>query len=499
VTSTAQEADAAQPALEASPSRLPSHVDPTAWRATRPLGGPWGRHAAIAHRTWWTPVRWLLAMTIVTLMLGFAQKSPCTTGNWVGHKQYTHFCYSDVVPLWSDERLDVGAVPYRDTGVEYPVLTGAFMWLTADLTRGVHSIVSSWNELIVFGVLTAVLLAVCGLVVTAATALTNRRRPYDAAIFALSPLLVFHAFSNWDLLAMAFMAGAMWAWARKRPILAGALIGLGTAAKLYPGLLLVAIGILAVRTRRFADPAWTLVSAVLVWCAANVPLAIAYNKGWWQFYGFSIERPTERSTFWAIGKTLADSTVKANDAPFWKPPGIAVALALVAALAIVAVLGLAAPVRPRLAQLAFLCVLAFLLTTKVWSPQYSLWLVPLIALARPRWRLTLVWQFTEIAVWIVTLTLLLGYDVPDHGVSYGWLILLLLIRDGLLLGIAGLIVREMWHPWLDVVRVDGVDDPTGGVFDQAPDYWTRNLSDEQLLDLVEEDDAAQMDQMDLRK
>ena len=61
-------------------------------------------------------------------------------GDWTGNKQYTHFCYSDVVPLWSDERLDVGAVPYRDTAVEYPVLTGGFMWLTADLTRGVHAI-----------------------------------------------------------------------------------------------------------------------------------------------------------------------------------------------------------------------------------------------------------------------------------------------------------------------------------------------------------------------
>ncbi len=59
-----------------------------------------------------------------------------------GNKQYTHFCYSDVVPLWSDERLDVGAVPYRDTRVEYPVLTGAFMWVTADLTRGVHALSS---------------------------------------------------------------------------------------------------------------------------------------------------------------------------------------------------------------------------------------------------------------------------------------------------------------------------------------------------------------------
>jgi uncharacterized membrane protein len=154
-------------------------------------------------------------------------------------------------------------------------------------------------------------------------------------------------------------------------------------------------------------------------------------------------------------------------------------------------LGLAAPVRPRLAQLAFLAVLAFLLTTKVWSPQYSLWLVPLIALARPRWRLTLIWQFVEIMVWIATLTILLGYDVPDHGISYGWLMILLLVRDGLLIGLAALVVREMWRPWLDVVRTDGVDDPSGGVFDHAPDYWRRDLSDEELLDLA--DESAQVD------
>ena len=430
--------------------------------AARILGGAWGRHAGVAKRTWWTPVRWLLVMTLVTLLLGFAQKSPCASGEWTGHKQYTHFCYSDVVPLWSAERLDVGAVPYRDTGVEYPALTGAFMWLTADLTRGVHAVTSSWSELITFVVLTTLLLALCALVVTAATALTNRYRPYDAAIFALSPLLVFHAFSNWDLLAMAFTSGALWAWARERPVLAGALIGLGTAAKLYPIFLLVALAILAVRTRRYADPLWAALAAGFAWCAANVPLAIAYHDGWWAFYKLSIERPTERSTFWAMARTLTDGSVADADAPYWVPSGLAVALALLAGLTLVAVVGLAAPVRPRLAQLVFLCVLAFLLTTKVWSPQYSLWLVPLIALARPRWRLALIWQFVEILVWIVTLTVLLGYDVHDHGINYGWLMLLLVIRDGLLIALAALVIREMWRPWLDVVRVDGADDPGGG-------------------------------------
>jgi uncharacterized membrane protein len=163
---------------------------------------------------------------------------------------------------------------------------------------------------------------------------------------------------------------------------------------------------------------------------------------------------------------------------FWVPPGLAVGFALVGALALVVALGLSAPVRPRLAQLAFLAVLAFVLTTKVWSPQYSLWLVPLIALARPRWRLTLVWQFTEIAVWMATLTILLGYNDSSHAISYGWLVLILLVRDGLLVALAVLVVREMWRPWLDVVRTNGVDDPSGGVFDRAPDYWARLLPDE---------------------
>ncbi|PZS19648.1 MAG: hypothetical protein DLM57_03615 [Pseudonocardiales bacterium] len=451
----------------------PTHTDPTAVRASRILGGVWGRHAGVAPGSWWTPMRMVMAMTCFTLLLGFAQKSPCASGQWTGNKQYTHMCYSDVVPLWSDERLDVGGVPYRDTAVEYPVLTGGFMWLTAELTRGVHAIDSQWTELVIFGALTALLLGACGLMVTAGTAQTARRRPYDAAIFALSPLLVIHAFSNWDLLAMALTSAALWAWARRQPVLAGTLIGLGAAAKLYPVFLLVAIAILAIRTRKYAPAAWATLSAVLVWLAVNAPIAAFYYRGWSEFYRFSIERPTERSTVWAMGKTLTSTGIGAGDAPFWIPPGAAVAAVLLAALVIVTWIGLRAPVKPRLAQLAFLVVLAFLLTTKVWSPQYSLWLVPLLALARPRWRLNLLWQFTEIAVWFLTLTLLLGLNPgqPQHGIGYGWLMVMLVARDVLLLSIAGLIVREMWRPELDLVRAGAVDDPGGGYFDDARDWF----------------------------
>jgi uncharacterized membrane protein len=465
------------------PSPPPSRTDPTIANASRAIGGAWGRYAGVDGRSVWTPLRVLLAMTCAIMLLGFLVKAPCATGQWTGNKQYTHMCYSDVVPLWSDERLDVGAVPYRDTAVEYPVLTGAFMWLSADLTRGVHALESGWSEVLVFGVITSLLLAACGLVVTAGTAQAAGRRPYDAAIFALSPLVALHAFTNWDLLAMALTSGALWAWSRRMPVLSGVLIGLGVAAKLYPIFLLVAIGILAIRTRRYAPALWCAAATVVVWLTVNLPIALAYYTGWSKFYHFSIDRPTERSTVWAIGRTLVRGSVQANDTPYWVPPGIAVALVLIAALVAVVWTGLAAPVRPRLAQLAFLAVLAFLITTKVWSPQYSIWLVPLLALARPRWRLALVWQFVEIAVWVLTLTELLGMlqGQGAHGVAYGWVMIAVIVRDVLLLAIAGLIISEMWRPHLDVVRAGTMDDPGGGVFNDADpgidDRRARNTRD----------------------
>ena len=76
---------------------------------------------------------------------------------------------------------------------------------------------------------------------------------------------------------------------------------------------------------------------------------------------------------------------------------------------LIAVLALTAPRRPRLAQLAFLIVAAFILTNKVYSPQFVIWLIPLLALARPRWRDFLIWQGIEGLHWARRL------DVPGPG------------------------------------------------------------------------------------
>src|SRR5260370_15643844 len=95
--------------------------------------------------------------------------------------------------------------------------------------------------------ITAVLLAACMLVVTWSTAMLARRRVWDAAMVALSPLVVVHAYTNWDLLAVALARAGMVAWQRRRPTLAGPLLGLGAAATAYPRLVLAPLSALCLR------------------------------------------------------------------------------------------------------------------------------------------------------------------------------------------------------------------------------------------------------------
>jgi hypothetical protein len=134
----------------------------------------------------------------------------------------------------------------------------------------------------------------------------------------------------------------------------------------------------------------------------------------------------------------------------------------------IALLVVRAPRRPRVAQVAFLTVVAFLLTNKVFSPQYVLWVVPLAALARPRWRSFLAWQATELLV-LVTRYYFFA-NAATHGatgIGLGWFVGAVVLRDLALAALAVLVVRDVLHPERDVVRADGVDDPAGGILEDA--------------------------------
>ncbi|NUP25421.1 MAG: DUF2029 domain-containing protein [Nocardia sp.] len=512
----------------------PSRNDSMTAQLCTVVGGPVGDHALIGRARFWTPMRVLLAFAVVFLAFGWFAKAGCIqqtttsdgllTLDWNNGRQYTAMCYSDTVPLYGAERLNEGAFPYKKSWVEetpgggtevrhmeYPVLSGMYQYVSMLVAK-------SWDASPLPGALQVVLyfnvvalgLSAAWLVTIWATALLSGRRVWDAALVACSPLVIVHGFTNFDFLATAFAALGLLAWARRRPLLAGILLGLGGAAKLYPLLLLGPIVVLCLR----ADPmqrtprahqatrlrdidsvaalrTWleelpartrllgarplgaaglTVGGALGTWALVNLPIALLYPDGWREFFRLNTTRHADPDSLYNVVVSFTDWSGFDGVLRHGEPPTILNLVSLllfVAACLGIAYIGLTAPRRPRLAQLCFLVIAAFLLTNKVWSPQYSLWLVPIAVLALPHRRVLLAWMTIDALVWVPRMFYYLGVD--RKGLPEQWFTATVLLRDLAVIGLCALIIRQIYRPEQDLVRRDRVDDPVGGVVDDAGD------------------------------
>ncbi|MCX4738021.1 glycosyltransferase family 87 protein [Streptomyces antibioticus] len=449
----------------------PTRYDKVAAAGSELIGGPLGRRALIG-TSWWTPVRIVALVAIGMFALGLIQKAPCYNGGWFfgASSQYTHACYSDIPHLYQGRGFADGLVPYFDKlpgdmdFLEYPVLTGVFMEVAAWLTPGSGSIQDQeqWYWMVNAGMLMA-----CAAVIAVCVSRTHARRPWDGLLVALAPAFALTATINWDLLAVALTAAAMMMWARGRSLAFGVLLGLATAAKLYPVFLLVPLFVLCLRAWKWRDFGKALAGAVVAWLVVNLPVMLFAFEGWSKFYRFSQERGVDFGSFWLILAQNSDDPLTTESV------NTLAALLTSLCLAGIVALGVSAPRRPRFAQLAFLAVAAFILTNKVYSPQYVLWLVPLAVLARPKWRDFLIWQACEV-VYFLGIWMYLAYTtsgdahkgLPTDG--YHWAIGVHLLGT---LYLCVVVVRDILMPERDVVRQAGDDDPSGGVLDGAEDFF----------------------------
>ncbi len=373
-------------------------------------------------------------------------------------------------------------MPYVDHPVEDPVLTGYLMGVIGLPVHAIGEGRVDFNQGQAFYNLTALVLMALGLAAIAVTVALRRRRPWDALLFVLAPALVVTATVNWDLFAVGLTAFFLYAWARQRPVLAGVMLGLATAAKFYPLFLIGPLLVLALRTGRYRAAATTVGTAVVTWMAVNAHAFLFARDGWERFFQLSTDRAVDWGTFWYIGANwppfLGDGEIGVE--PFVSLARnvdnvniLSYALLLVGCLGVLA-LGLLAPRRPRLAQLCFLVVAIFLLTSKVWSQQFVLWLIPLAVLARPRWGAFLVWQVAELAYFLGFYAHLLNlaniYVMPEAGYVY-----ISAIRWWGLAFLVAMVVRDIAAPRRDVVWATYGEDPDGGDFVGARDVdWNHD-------------------------
>jgi uncharacterized membrane protein len=396
--------------------------------------------------------------------VGWLSKGYCVVNGWGAPQRYMYLCYSDIPLLYSSRGLADGAFPYAlqpgegQQVLEYPVLTGFFTYLAAGLTRLLD------GDAVTFFAVTVVAMSALLAWTIASTARTVPRRPWDGLMVAAAPVVALAGFINWDLLAVALSAASLAAWSRRRPVWAGALLGLAAAAKFYPLALIGPLALLCARRGRWRELGTFVGAALGAWLVVNVPVMLTNFPAWSQFYTFSRERGMDFGSVWyalsLMGVTVAPDALN----------GLVTGTLLVACAG-VGVLILLAPRPPRLASVSLLVVGVFALTNKVYSPQYVLWLLPLAVLARPRWRDMLIWQAGQAAYFVGIWWYLVGYGTEDTGLHQGWYVAATAAHWLSTAWLMALVVRDILVPEHDPVRGDGFaedrDDPGGGVLDGA--------------------------------
>ncbi|MBO9499771.1 MAG: DUF2029 domain-containing protein [Novosphingobium sp.] len=317
----------------------------------------------------------LLAATFVTCAAGWLFKAQCTfDGQWDNLELYAKGCYSDAFPFWRGHRLAEGAIPYLQTQIEYPVLTGLLIFLEQRWTHALFG-PDAGDPAFVF----VVSLANTALALLVTRMLWDLRLPAQRLwAWALAPLLVLYVGHNWDLLAVTLALAAFVAAEKGRPVRACALAALGAAAKLFPVLLLPLIALRRLLAFRFGEVMVLVLVSVGTWAAVNLPVALLAPDNWSEFYRFSSERGGTAAAVWDLA---AHYQVFITDIPMRN---------LLSGLAFVA--GMGAMLHegwPRYKDRLWLMItpvlLWFLFTSKVYSPQFDLWAYPFILITARRW------------------------------------------------------------------------------------------------------------------
>ncbi len=376
---------------------------------TERLGGPFGRLANRSY-TLLPPIYILIILAAITYAFGYLLDFSCVVDGWSDPQRYMHLCYSDIPPLYVDRGFAEGIVPYVQAGsngiyLEYPVGTGVFMYIAAVITGWVTSLYPDGYR--AFFDVNVALLFIPFVITVIATGLTNPKYPWRAAMVVFAPTMILAATINWDLIPIALVALAFLAWSKDKAALTGVFIGLAIASKFYPIFLLFGFMLLAWRTKSWRPTLIMIAAAIASFLAVNIPFVIANFEGWVTFYTFNFGRAIDFGSFWYALTQIGLPTIPENLL------NIASTALFAVLLVAITVLVKKAPTTPSVAQISFLILAAFVITNKVYSPQYVLWLVPLAVLARPNWRDFLIWQFGEVTYFVAIWWFLAGYGIDD--------------------------------------------------------------------------------------
>jgi Glycosyltransferase family 87 len=349
-----------------------------------------------------------IAAAVGLFAVAFAIEVAIRPGDFITHSD---------VPLYQEygSQIADGRAPYRDFDVEYPPAalpmfalpaTKAVAWGSTEQARWDPENASARRYHRGFAVL--VFLLGAATIVLTGLSLAALRRPaggvlLSLAVVALAPLLIGDVYADrFDVWPAALSAAALAAAVRDRFWIAGAALGLAAAAKIYPALLVPVLVIFALRRRGARQAVLTAASPAAVVALVFLPFAILSLSGAWRAVRIQFEGGLQIESLGSAVLVLASRasgsftlTDRAAEhglsrgvliGPGVHPTEIVLDVALGLALVLLwwSALRSASDSRDELVRYSAAVVATAVALGSVLSPQYVIWLIPLVPLVGGR-------------------------------------------------------------------------------------------------------------------
>lgn len=331
--------------------------------------------------------RVVLLLALLASVLSFAKFNHCASTGWQSPDQYVHACYSDIPALYGERGLDKGVWAYSSgaDSVEYPVIQGVIMWVSAKvIPNGINNYF--------YG--SALLLALLFIFISL---ITFRIKPEFGYLLPLAPAAVASLYLNWDLWAIATMMLAIYWFDRKAEVASAVALGIAISTKFLPIFLLIPIAIIFFRQEQISKLFKYCAIAIATFAAVNLPVALTTPVGWWRFYDLNLNRGSDWGSLWYALSNLGLNLTHQNYLSI---------LLLMIGLSALTIFLLQLRTPPTLAHTAIFVMIIVMAVSKVYSPQYVLWLTPLAVIAIiDRRELTIFWFWQgaeviyHVAIW----------------------------------------------------------------------------------------------------
>ena len=375
------------------------------------------------------PLATLILLAILATLLGIFKFSSCEGNGWATPAQYIHACYSDIPALYGARDLDKDQWSYSSTtdAVEYPVLTGTVMWILALATpAGENDILNYYRLNIAF--LAALFIFVVVIV--------YRIRPQFSYLSAIAPAAIGSLYINWDLWAIISMMLSIYWFDRKKYKHSAIAIGISISTKFLPVFLLLPIVLILWRRNEVKELIRYIAIAVGTFVAINLPVFLTTPEGWLRFYELNFDRGQDWGSLWyaltSLGVNLGNTNFFAI-------------LTLFLSVLFISLLIFSTKEVLTLADVSFIVLALVMIASKVYSPQYILWLVPLAVIAmstRKDLHAFWIWQIAEVIYHVAIWQHLATVTGAKFGLPLGGYALITLLRIVACLYFVGVLVKK---------------------------------------------------------